>query len=457
MAANQIDISDIVIDIPDKLVELFDGNADYRGVYGGRGSGKTFTIAKILAYYGAINKLRIVCGREIQQTITDSVFFEIKNAIETCPYLTQEYEVGKTYIRSNSGTEFLFKGLRHNISEIKGLGQIDYFWIDEAEAVSEESWRELIPTIRKENSEIWASWNPKDPGSYVQKLFATENSGVDQAIKKSVQVNWRDNPWFPEKLNRERLRSLAEDEEEVYQHIWEGAFLIITGRTVFDKKLTATAIKECWTPKSRRILENTRWIERKDGELRVWAAPEQGKRYCIGADVAEGLLSGDYSSAMVREVTTGEQVAEWHGHIAPDLFGKILLQLGKWYNNAYLGVENNNHGLATLIYLRDTGYPMLYVQRKVDDAYSGDVEGAKLGFSTNSKTKPYIIDQLSAELRDNTHGICSKELVQEMQTYVIDEQGRYGAATGCYDDRVMAYAICGEMVRMSPLYRKKKA
>jgi hypothetical protein len=278
---------------------------------------------------------------------------------------------------------------------------------------------------------------PTDEELRHKKIYGVDNE----------QLAWR----------RAKINDLGKDlADQEYPYCWQDAFLS-TGRTVFEKTLTATAIKECWTPKSRRVLENKRWIERKDGELRVWAEPEQGKRYCIGADVAEGLLNGDYSSAMVREVTTGEQVAEWHGHIAPDLFGKILLQLGKWYNNAYLGVENNNHGLATLIYLRDTGYPMLYVQRRIDDAYSGDVQREKLGFSTNTKTKPYIIDQLSAELREGTHGICSKELAQEMQTYVIDEQGRYGAATGCYDDRVMAYAICGEMIRMSPLYRKKKA
>lgn len=460
----QIDISDIVIDVPEKIAELLEGEADYRGAYGGRGSAKTFSFAKVLAYYGAARKLRIVCGREIQLTITESVFFEVKNAIESCPYLTQEYEVGRSFIRSKIGTEFLFKGLRHNIPEIKGLGQIDYFWIDEAESVSEESWRELIPTIRKEGSEIWASWNPKDPGSYVQKLFFTDNDApIDPdapederlAVKKSVNVNWRDNPWFPAKLNRERLRSLKEDDEDVYKHIWEGEFLIVTGRMVFDKKHIEAATKECWKPKERRILQGGKWIKRDDGELRVWFEPEPNKRYAMAGDVAEGLIHGDYSAAIVREIVTGQQVAEWHGHIAPDKYGEVLYQLGKWFNWAFLGVENNNHGLTTLIYLRDKGYPNLYVQRRIDDAYSGDEQSEKLGFTSTSKSKPYIIDQLSAELREGTHGLCSKETLGEMRTYVIDEKGAFGATPGCYDDRVMAAAICGEMIRMSPLYRKK--
>jgi hypothetical protein len=329
------------------------------------------------------------------------------------------------------GTEIILESTANGVG-----GKFHELWI---EAVNENSGyiAIFVPWF-------WTEEYRKDATAFApteEELRYKRIYGVD-----NEQLAWR----------RGKINDLGRDlADQEYPYCWQDAFLS-SGRTVFDKPLTAAALKECWTPKSRRALENTRWIERKDGELKVWSEPSTDKRYCIGADVAEGLLNGDYSSAMVREIVSGEQVAEWHGHIAPDLFGKILFQLGKWYNNAYLGVENNNHGLATLIYLRDTGYPMLYVQRKVDDAYSGDVEGAKLGFSTNTKTKPYIIDQLSAELREATHGICSKELVQEMQTYVIDEQGRYGAANGCHDDRVMAYAICGEMIRMSPLYRQKR-
>lgn len=231
---------DLKPEIPDALYDLFSGKADFRGAYGGRGSGKTFSFAKVLAYYGAGARLRIVCAREIQMTISESVFFEIKSAIESCPTLTRLYDIGRTYIRGINGTEFIFRGLRHNIAEIKGLGQIDILWIDEAEAVSDESWRETIPTIRKNNSEIWATWNPKRPDAKVHQIFVDgviaepddEEHSDDVSIVKSVMINWRDNPWFPKKLNRERLRNLRKD-PLTYEHVWEGQFLILSQQLVY--------------------------------------------------------------------------------------------------------------------------------------------------------------------------------------------------------------------------------
>jgi hypothetical protein len=122
---------------------------------------------------------------------------------------------------------------------------------------------------------------------------------------------------------------------------------------------------------------------------------------------------------------------------------------------ALIGCENNNHGLTTNIRLRDSGYTNIYVQKSLDDRGSADKEKRRLGFTTTSKSKPYVIDQLSAELREGTHGIACKETIQEMQTYVVDDKGGYNAIVGCYDDRVMSYAIAGEMLRMCPSFRKK--
>jgi hypothetical protein len=444
---------EIIVPIPQKLIELFSGKADMRGAYGGRGSGKTFSFARVLAYLGAEKPLRIVCAREIQLTISDSVFFEIKNAIESCDFLKSQYEFGRSYIRSLCGTEFLFKGLRHNIAEIKGLSQIDYVWIDEAEAVSEESWRELIPTIRKDGSEIWATWNPKDPASKVNKIFRGDDN---DPLIKVVEVNYRDNPWFPEKLERERLRSFELDDEDVYCHIWEGGYLVVVGRPVFGKEIPLKVIANCWKPLKRMTLalSQDKFIDDEKGELRVWSLPETGKKYVIGADVAEGLAHGDYSSADVLELPEGNQVAQWHGHIPPDKYALVLKTLGLMYNKALIGVEANNHGLTTNVLLRDSNYPNLYVQRAIDDGYSGEREQSRIGWLTTSKSKPYIIDLLDTELRDGTHGIACAETAAELQTYVIHENGSYGAQQGCYDDRVMSLAIAKEMMRQSPHFKR---
>lgn len=448
----------IDIEIPDKLIPLFDGPADFRGISGGRGGAKTLTVAKVLAYYGASKKLRILCAREIQLTIQESVFYELKNAIESCPFLSQEYEIGRSYIRSNIGTEFLFKGLRHNISEIKGLGQIDYVWIDEAESVSDDSWNELIPTIRKENSEIWATWNPKSPDSKVQKIFSSDQIQDDESgtksIVKHVTINWRDNPWFPEKLNRERLRCLEQDSEEIYNHVWEGAFLIVSGRTVFDKKHMQKAAKECYKQVKRMALEGKRFVEHSAGELRLWQEPKHGYHYVIGADVAEGLEKGDYSCADVICIESGLQVAQWHGHIAPDLFAKVLIALGYWYSKATITCEANNHGILTNTILRDSNYPNVYIQKSLEDKGSDEKETRRVGFLTTSRAKSLIIDQLASVLRENESGIVCAETINEMMTYIVEENGSYNAAPKCFDDRVMSYALANHTLLTHHLYKR---
>ena len=274
---------------------------------------------------------------------------------------------------------------------------------------------------------------------------------ADELQKQTVYgVDLDQLAWRRSKID-EMGKDLADQE---YPYCWQDAFLS-SGRTVFDKGEMELALMECWTPKKRMVLENGKFVDRADGELKVWALPRTGERFAIGADPAEGLIHGDFSSADVVNVQTGEQVAQWHGHIAPDKFAHVLMALGKLYNLAICGIEVNNHGILTATVCRDAGYPNLYVQRKIDDGYSGDVEGARVGWMTTSKSKPYIIDQLSASLREGIHGICCRETVQEMQSFVIRDNGSYGAQEKCFDDRVLSYAIAQEMARQSPAYRKQ--
>lgn len=228
-----------------------------------------------------------------------------------------------------------------------------------------------------------------------------------------------------------------------------------SGRLAFSSDSLAQALQETWSPKKRLVLEHDKWIERKDGELRLWQEPQTGHRYVIGADVAEGLKGGDYSSADVLDIATGHQVAHFHGHCAPDVLARNLAAIGKKYNNALIAVESNNHGLTTLIALRDKfRYSNLYTQTTLDDRGSDSKETKKLGFNTNRRTKPYIIDLLSSLFREQDTGIACKETVLECQTYVVLDDGTYGATVGCHDDRVMSYAIACYVLQLQPAYKK---
>lgn len=284
---------------------------------------------------------------------------------------------------------------------------------------------------------FWSSEYQKDAKTFVPN---------DDELKKQKlygltleQLAWR----------RSKIDELGKDMcDQEYPYCWQDAFLS-SGRTFFDKDLMQVALKECWKPKKRMVLENEKFVERSDGELRVWFDPSPTKRYVIGCDIAEGLEHGDYSCADVLEMPEGIQVAQWHGHIAPDLMAKVLMALGKHYNNALVGVEANNHGILTNTLLRDKNYPNLYVMKRIDDRGSDEKESRRIGWMTTSKTKPYILDQLSAELREGTHGISCKETLDEMLTFVVKDDGSLGAQDKCFDDRVMSRAIAGEMLRFN--------
>jgi phage terminase large subunit len=223
------------IQIPPKLIPVFKpkrGEVRYRGAYGGRGSGKSFTFAKMVAIFGYSEKLRILCTRELQNSIKDSFHAELKNAIQSEPWLESAYDVGVDYIRGKNGTEFIFRGLRHNQGSIKSLAQIDICIVEEAEDVPETSWQILEPTIRAPKSEIWVVWNPREENSPTDKRFLKEPPPRSVIAK----MNWQDNPWFPNELNEQRLHARKVMDDALYTHIWEGAYYELSDAQVFKNK-----------------------------------------------------------------------------------------------------------------------------------------------------------------------------------------------------------------------------
>jgi phage terminase large subunit len=226
------------IELPPKLVPVFAGTAMYRGAYGGRGSAKTRSFAKMAAVHGyrcaEENKPGlIVCGREFMNALDESSLAEVKAAIQSEPWLMDFYEMGDKYIRTrDKRVEFAFIGLRHNLDSIKSKARIRLLWVDEAEPVSEDAWAKAIPTVRDDDSEIWVTWNPERKKSATHKRFR-ENPPTDAKI---VSINWRDNPWFPNILNKTRVDDLNKRPDQ-YDHVWEGGFVSIVEGSYFAKSL----------------------------------------------------------------------------------------------------------------------------------------------------------------------------------------------------------------------------
>lgn len=227
------------IDLPPKLVDVFTGEARYRGAWGGRGSGKTRSFAKMTAIKGyqwgmSGQEGQILCAREFMNSLDESSLEEVKAAIASEQFLAEYYEVGEKFVRSKDGRiRYTFAGLRHNLDSIKSKARILLCWVDEAEPVSDTAWMKLIPTIREEGSEIWVTWNPERKASATHKRF--RESPPEGA--KIVEMNWRDNPWFPSVLEQERLNDFTRRPEH-YAHIWEGDFVTTVEGAYYAAALT---------------------------------------------------------------------------------------------------------------------------------------------------------------------------------------------------------------------------
>lgn len=225
------------VKVSKKIAQVFAkprGSWLYRYAYGGRGSGKSYSFALMAAIWASIEAMRVLCAREMQNSIKESFHQELKAAITAHPWLEAQYDIGVDYIRCNTtGSEFIFKGLRHNVGSIKSLAKIDLTIIEEAEDVPEESWLALEATVlRQPRSEIWAIWNPKMRGSPVDKRFRAD--GIEQAA--GVEMNYHDNPWFPVGLEALRVNQQRTLDPATYAHIWEGAYWEKSDAQVFRDK-----------------------------------------------------------------------------------------------------------------------------------------------------------------------------------------------------------------------------
>ena len=245
------------IQLPKKLISVFVAeNVRYRGAHGGRGSAKTRSFALMTAVKGyqfaeaGISGV-ILCAREFMNSLADSSMEEVKQAVRSVNWLNDYYDIGQNYIRTKNGLiSYVFCGLRHNLDSIKSKARILICWVDEAENVSEMAWRKLTPTVRETNSEIWVTWNPEVKGSPTDlrfRLNPPENSAI-------VELNYNDNPFFPDVLEQERLNDLARLDYATYAWIWEGAYLENSEKQVLNGKYVVQDFDDNLYKKADRLL-----------------------------------------------------------------------------------------------------------------------------------------------------------------------------------------------------------
>ncbi len=211
-------MSVIRVEVPRKLKPLLYPKR-YKGAYGGRGGSKSHFFAEQIIIRAFTQPTRIVCIREVQNSIKDSVKQLLQDKIAKFR-LEAFFEILESEIRGPRGSQIVFKGMQsYNASNIKSLEGYDVAWVEEAQTMSQHSLDLLRPTLRKEGSELWFSWNPRFKTDPVDIFF--RKSPPPDAI--SVMVNWYDNPWFPDVLHKEMKHDFEVDEDKA-EHIWNGAY-----------------------------------------------------------------------------------------------------------------------------------------------------------------------------------------------------------------------------------------
>lgn len=217
---------------PSKLKPLFQPSR-YKVFHGGRGSGKSWGVARALLIRARQQKTRILCTREVQKSIKDSVHALLSDQILALGF-GSDFQILETEIRCTvTGSVFLFTGLStHTVESVKSFEGCDIVWVEEAQSVSGKSWDVLVPTIRKPESEIWITLNPQlESDETYQRFIANPSPGA-----VVIEMNYTDNPWFPEVLEAERIHAQKTMKREKYAHIWEGKCMpAVEGAIYFDE------------------------------------------------------------------------------------------------------------------------------------------------------------------------------------------------------------------------------
>lgn len=329
----------IETEIPEAFGDLFTPSR-YKIFYGGRGGAKSWNFAKALLIKGTEKPLRILCAREFQRSIAESVHSLLSDQIRQMG-MQDFYEVQQTKITGANGTSFGFAGLHHNITEIKGYEGADIAWVEEGQAVSARSWDILIPTIRKDASEVWVSFNPELEDDPTYKRFV-KNPPANSIVKK---VGWRDNPWFPDVLRAE-MEDLKERDPDAFQTVWEGNCRVTLDGAVYANEIRRAkeSGRICRAPYDKGSLVHTAWdlgwgdataiwcVQRIGGEVRLIDYIED--RGVVFADYVRRLQEKGYAlgtaflphDAESKNLQTGKSVKEVAERLMPNV--QIVPKMG---------------------------------------------------------------------------------------------------------------------------------
>lgn len=255
----------------------------HKVMYGGRAAGRSWGCARALLLLGAQRPMRVLCARELQNSIADSVHKLLADQVVNLN-LEHVYDVQAARIISRPGavpggqTTFAFEGIKNNVTKIKSYEGIDYCWVEEANKVSRTSWEVLLPTIRKENSEIWITFNPELESDYTYQRFVLKPSEDSFVVK----MTWRDNPWVPKSMLVE-MEDLKNRDYDAYLNVWEGFTRQVLEGAVFAKELQRCQAESRITnvPWDRQTPVDTFWDLGRRDMTSIWFAQKVAMQFRI--------------------------------------------------------------------------------------------------------------------------------------------------------------------------------
>jgi phage terminase large subunit len=270
----------------------------YKVMYGGRGSAKSWTVARKLLLRGLEKSLRILCTRELQKSIKQSVHKLLSIQIDKMG-LNDYYTVTNDRILGVNGTEFIFLGVKHNTEEIKSTESIDICWIEEAHSLTEGSWDIIDPTIRQEGSEIWVTYNTRFKHDQVHRMFVVNEPPPGSWVKK---VNYNENPFFPEVL-RKQMETMKERDYEKYRQIWLGEIKQLATGAIFGKQITEVhkGNRLTFIPVEKNCEVFTFFDIGKNDHTAIWFMQHVGQEYRF-IDYFQGRLEEvEHYTRFIRE------------------------------------------------------------------------------------------------------------------------------------------------------------
>ncbi len=425
------------------FLPLFFDEHRYLVLCGGGGSGKSiFAGRKVLERVTTEPGHRWLVCRKVARTLRDSCFAQLRGQIaDHYPTAGARFNLSDMRITFANGSEILFAGL-DDVEKLKSIYDITGIWIEEASEITEEDFAQLdirLRTVFPYYLQMILSFNPISITHWLKKRFFD----TPDERARTHRSTYLDNRFLTEEARR--TLEAFKDTDEYYYTVYCLGEWGVTGKTVFDGKAVTARLGEIPSAERRGLweygeegagLSDIRWTDSGSGPVVIYREPEEGRPYVIGGDTSgEG---SDWFVAQVLDNVTGEQVAVLRHQYDEDTFAKQVYCLGKYYNDALVGLEAN-FSTYPIKRLEMLGYRNQFV-REAEDTFTGGIRQA-FGVRTDARTRPVMIGQLVEAMRGGIRTVNDRTTLEEMLTFVRNEKLRPEAEEGAHDDCVMALAI----------------